>query len=771
MTNEKSQKSYPLLPLRGILVFPTMIIHLDVGRDKSIKALESAMMLDRLIMLATQKDAQIDNPTVDDVFEVGTVMQIKQLLKLPGGTIRILVEGLHRGKIVQFDDSGEYINVLVDEYIEQNVSGVEIETLKRIVCEKFEQWVKVGKKIPSDTLLSVFGVEEAGKLADIIAGNLFLSIEDKQSILNAVDIEERLTILYNLLTRELEILEVEKKISQRVRKQVEKNQKEYYLREQVKAINKELGDFGDKASEAAEFRRQVEEGQFPTDVQEKILKEVDRLERMSPMTAESSVVRTYIETLISLPWTAATQDNIDITRAQIVLDEDHYALDKVKERILEHLAVRCLTEDTKGQIVCLVGPPGVGKTSIAKSVARAMDRKFTRASLGGVRDEAEIRGHRRTYVGALPGRIIQGMRNCGFKNPVFLLDEIDKMSSDFRGDPASALLEVLDPEQNSTFSDHYVELPFDLSKVFWIVTANTLHPIPRPLLDRMEVISLPGYTEFEKKEIALRYLIPKQVKLHGLENGRISISDKTIFRIIREYTREAGVRNLERSIATICRKVAKIVVDKKKNSVVVNTGNLEKYLGVPKYFENDKRQEAEAGVVTGLAWTSVGGDVLEVETSVTKGKGELLLTGQLGDVMKESAKAGYTYIRNRTQELKIPEDFYEKLDMHIHLPEGAIPKDGPSAGITMATSMVSALTGRKVFPDIAMTGEITLRGRVLPVGGIKEKVLAAHRCGIRKIVLPAANKRDLQDIPDNVKKAMEFLPVSHMDQVLNLALE
>lgn len=772
MTNNIKLKEYPLLPLRGILVFPTMIIHLDVGRDKSIKALETAMLQDRLIMLATQKEAQTDNPEFDDIFQVGTVMQIKQLLKLPGGTIRILVEGLHRARIESFDDSGDYIVVGVEEFNEEDLKSTEVETLKRLVFEQFEKWVKTGKKIPTDTILSVMGVEDASRVADIIAGHLTLNIDDKQKLLNAVDVTDRLNLLHDMLSRELEILDIEKKISQRVRKQVEKNQKEYYLREQMKAINKELGDKEDKASEIEEFRRRVEEGQLPENVREKIGKEIDRLEKMPTMTAESAVARTYIDTLLTLPWTAVSKDNLNIDNAEKILDEDHYGLEKVKERILEYMAVRALTDDMKGPIICLVGPPGVGKTSIAKSVARAMDRKFTRASLGGVRDEAEIRGHRRTYVGALPGRIIQGMKNCGYKNPVFLLDEVDKMNSDFRGDPASALLEVLDPEQNNTFSDHYVELPFDLSKVFWIVTANTTHPIPKPLLDRMEVISLPGYTEYEKKEIALRYLTPKQIKQHGMENGLLTISDNALSRIIREYTREAGVRNLERNIASVCRKAARMTLKKKKRTRInVNAGNLEKFLGIPKYIDMDKRLEPEAGIATGLAWTSVGGEVLEVETSVTKGRGELLLTGQLGDVMKESARAGYTYIRSKAEELKLDEDFYKELDIHVHLPEGAIPKDGPSAGITMATSMISALTGRKVFADLAMTGEITLRGRVLPVGGIKEKVIAAHRYGVKRVVLPTANKKDLEDIPENVKKQIEFLPVSHMDEVLSMALE
>ncbi|MDR3349801.1 MAG: endopeptidase La [Acidaminococcales bacterium] len=772
INNGDNQRAYPLLPLRGILVFPTMIIHLDVGRDKSIKALEAAMLNDRLIMLATQKEAHTENPGLADIFPVGTLMQIKLLQKLPGGGTRILVEGMRRASIREFDDSGDYIAVKVTEHFEEDFATPEIETLKRLVGEQFEQWVKNGKKIPSDTLLSILGVEEAGRLSDIIAGHLAINIDDKQKLLNAINVSERLNLLYDILSRELEILEIEKKISQRVRKQVGKNQKEYYLREQIKAINKELGDKDDRLAETAEFRQRLSAAGLPEEVREKIGKEIGRLEKMPAMTSESAVVRSYIDILLSLPWTAVSEDNLDMARAEKILDEDHYGLEKVKERILEYLAVRSLTADMKGPILCLVGPPGVGKTSIAKSVARAMGRKFTRASLGGIKDEAEIRGHRRTYVGSLPGRIIQGMRNCGFKNPVFLLDEVDKLSSDFRGDPSSALLEVLDPEQNNAFSDHYVELPFDLSKVFWIVTANITHPIPKPLLDRMEVISIPGYTELEKKEIASRYLMPKQIKQHGLDGGLIGISEKAVIRIIREYTREAGVRELERGIASVCRKAARRVLKKnKKSGVSVTASNIPQYLGVPKYTQTEKRAEPETGVATGLAWTSVGGEVLEVETSVTRGKGDLLLTGQMGDVMKESARAGYTYIRRKADELKIPGDFYKELDIHVHLPEGAIPKDGPSAGITMATSMASALTGRRVYADMAMTGEITLRGRVLPVGGIKEKVLAAHRYGVKKVVLPVANEKDLEDIPPTIKKSIEFVPVSHMDEVLALALE
>lgn len=767
---KSKKRMIPLLPLRGILVFPYMIIHLDVGREKSISALEEAMVDDRMIMLAAQKDAQNDNPEPEDIFQIGTVAEIKQLLKLPGGTIRVLVEGLHRAEIVSYGDMDPYYQVEIREFEEPQGKTPEVEALTRTAVSQFEQWVKLSKKIPPETLVSVVVVEEPGRLADLIASHLSLKVEDKQALLDAVDVKDRLAKLCDILGREMEILELEKKINVRVRKQMEKTQKEYYLREQLKAIQKELGDKDDRTAEADEYRERIKEQEFPKEVLEKIQKEIERLEKMPSMVAESAVIRTYLDWLLSLPWSKESEDRLDINVAEATLEEDHYGLEKVKERILEYLSIRKLTEKMKGPILCLVGPPGVGKTSLARSVARAMERKFVRVSLGGVRDEAEIRGHRRTYVGALPGRVIQGMRTAGAKNPVFLLDEIDKMSADFRGDPSSALLEVLDPEQNNTFSDHYVELPFDLSRVLWIVTANVMHNIPRPLLDRMEIIHIPGYTEEEKVQIAKRYLVEKQIKDHGLTDKQIVFSEGTLQKVIREYTREAGVRGLERNIAAICRKVARLIVQNKKKHVRVTAQNLHTFLGTQKYRNRQAEQTDQVGVSTGLAWTEVGGDVLPTEVSVMKGKGTLLLTGQLGEVMRESAQAGFSYIRSRAQELGIEADFQEKTDIHIHLPEGAIPKDGPSAGITMATAVVSALTGRAVRSDLAMTGEITLRGRVLPVGGIKEKVLAAHRIGIKTIMLPKENKRDLEELPANVKKAIEFVLVEHMDEVLETAL-
>ncbi|TWH48134.1 ATP-dependent Lon protease [Sporomusa sp. KB1] len=767
---EEKRRTIPLLPLRGILVFPYMIIHLDVGREKSISALEEAMVQDRLIMLATQKDAQNDTPQPEDIFSVGTVAEIKQLLKLPGGTIRVLVEGLYRGQIEEFISLDPYYQVQIREFVEGEAKTPEIEALTRTAINQFEQWVKLSKKIPPETLVSVVVVEEPGRLTDLIASHLSLKIEDKQTLLEAVGIAARLERLCEILGREMEILELEKKIHVRVRKQMEKTQKEYYLREQLKAIQKELGEKDERTAEVEEYRERVKEQNLPKEVAEKINKEIDRLEKMPPMVAESGVIRTYLDWLLALPWNTETDDRLDITVAEEILNEDHYGLEKVKERILEYLSIRKLTDKMKGPILCLVGPPGVGKTSLARSIARAMERKFVRISLGGVRDEAEIRGHRRTYVGALPGRIIQGMRTVGSKNPVFLMDEIDKMSADFRGDPSAALLEVLDPEQNNTFSDHYIELPYDLSRVLWVVTANGMHNIPRPLLDRMEVISIAGYTEEEKAEIAKRYLIPKQTTDHGLADNRIAFSEGTIQKIIREYTRESGVRNLERNIAKLCRKAARKIVQDQVTVIKITAQNLHTFLGTPKYRHAQAEASSQIGVATGLAWTEVGGEVLPVETSTMKGKGKLLLTGQLGDVMQESAQAGFSYIRSRAKELGIEEDFHENLDIHIHLPEGAIPKDGPSAGITMATALVSALTGKAIKSGLAMTGEITLRGRVLPVGGIKEKILAAHRAGIKQVMLPKENKRDLDELPANIKRSLDFVLVEHMDEVLKTAM-
>ncbi|MHB8182685.1 MAG: endopeptidase La [Candidatus Desulforudaceae bacterium] len=747
-----------------------MVIHLDVGREKSVKAIEEAMSQDRFIFLATQKEAQTDSPEVEDIYEVGTVAEIKQLLKLPGGTIRVLVEGVARARTISYVQEDPYFNVEIEQYSEVFDKTTELEALMRTLIQQFEQYVKLSKRVPPETVVSVVNIDEPGRLADIVASHLPLRIEDKQSIMECVEIDERLEHLCGILARELEIVELERRINARVRKQMEKTQKEYYLREQIKAIQRELGEKDERVAEGEEYREKIATLKLPKEVEEKAIKEVERLEKMPPMAAEATVVRNYLDWLVALPWIKSTRDRLDINAAQIILDEDHYGLEKVKERILEYLAIRKLSKKMKGPILCFVGPPGVGKTSLGKSVARALERKFVRISLGGVRDEAEIRGHRRTYVGALPGRVIQGMRTAGSKNPVFLLDEIDKMSMDFRGDPSSALLEVLDPEQNNAFSDHYIEMPFDLSNVMFITTANVNYSIPRPLLDRMEVIYISGYTEEEKAEIAIRHLIPKQLKEHGLTAKTLSISENAVRRIIREYTREAGVRNLERQIAALCRKTAKEIVAKKAKRVRVTMRNIEQYLGIPRYRYGVAELADQVGVATGLAWTEVGGDTLAIEVTVCKGKGGLVLTGKLGEVMRESAQAGYSYVRSRAATLGIDASFNEKVDIHIHVPEGATPKDGPSAGITIATALASALSGRMVRHDVAMTGEITLRGRVLPIGGLKEKVLAAHRAGIKTIIVPDANRKDLEEIPVNVKNQLEFILVEHMDEVLEAAL-
>ncbi|QSQ09477.1 Lon protease 1 [Koleobacter methoxysyntrophicus] len=773
MNNGRDRKKIlPLLPLRGLLVFPYMVLHFDVGRDKSIGALEHSMVENQLILLATQKDAKIDFPAPKDIYKTGTVAKIKQLLKLPGDTIRVLVEGINRAQIIRYIETEPFFKVEVVEIEESGEmeKDSEIEALMRTVVSQFEEYIKLSKKISPEIMISINAIDEPGRLADIIASHLSLKTDVKQEILEAITPKTRLTKLYEIITREIEILEIERKINLRVRKQMEKTQKEYYLREQLKAIQKELGEKDEKTAEVDEYRQRIAELKLPEYVEEKALKEVERLEKMPPAVAESAVIRTYLDWILSLPWTNETQDRLDINIAEKILNEDHYALEKVKERILEYLAIRQLVKKMKGPILCLVGPPGVGKTSLAKSVARALERKFVRISLGGVRDEAEIRGHRRTYVGALPGRIIQAMKQAGSKNPVFLLDEIDKMSADFRGDPASALLEVLDPEQNNSFSDHYIELPFDLSKVMFITTANALYNIPRPLLDRMETIYISGYTEEEKVKIAQKYLIPKQLKEHGLKRENLIISEGTVRNIIRYYTREAGVRNLEREIAAICRKSARKLLKEKGEQIKVTTRNLNKFLGIPRYRYGEVEKGNEVGVATGMAWTEIGGDILAIEVSVMAGKGKLTLTGKLGDVMQESAYAGLSYIRSISDRLNIDEKFYEQNDIHIHVPEGAIPKDGPSAGITMATALASALTGTPVNKNVAMTGEITLRGRVLPVGGIKEKVLAAHRAGIKTIILPKQNKKDLEEIPINIKKKLNFVLVDNMEQVLEKAL-
>jgi ATP-dependent Lon protease len=728
------------------------------------------MLRDRVIFLAMQKEAQDDDPGEDDIYTTGTIAEIKQLLKLPGGTIRILVEGIRRGKIKEYLSHDPFLKVEVEEAPEPAETSSEIEALMRCLIDEFETYVKMSKRIPPETVVAVVSLEEPGRLADVVASHLNLKLTDKQAVLEAVDIKERLNLLCEILAKEKEILELERKINLRVRKQMEKTQKEYYLREQMKAIQKELGEKDERAAEVEELRQKIEAARLPKEVRERALKEVERLEKMPPMVAEATVVRNYLDWLLSLPWNKQTRDRLDIKVAERILDEDHYGLQEVKDRILEYLAIRQLARKMKGPIICFVGPPGVGKTSLAKSIARALQRKFVRISLGGVRDEAEIRGHRRTYVGALPGRIIQGMKQAGTRNPVFLLDEIDKLSSDFRGDPASALLEVLDPEQNYMFSDHYIEAPFDLSRVMFITTANVEYSIPRPLLDRMEVIRIPGYTEEEKVKIAALHLVPKQIKEHGLKKDQLEISENALRRIVREYTREAGVRNLERQIATICRKTARDIVSGKTKAVRITAGNVEDYLGIPRYRHTEAFQNEMVGVANGLAWTEAGGEVLNVEVSVMKGKGNLTLTGKLGDVMKESAYAGFSYIRSRADTLGLEADFHEKHDLHIHVPEGAIPKDGPSAGITMATAMASALMGVPVKGDVAMTGEITLRGRVLPVGGIKEKILAAHRAGVKNIILPRENEKNLEDIPANIRRKLNFILVEHMDEVLKEAL-
>ncbi|HHY83512.1 MAG TPA: endopeptidase La [Clostridiales bacterium] len=770
--SDEPVRRLPLLPLRGLTIFPYMVLHFDVGRAKSIAALEAAMVNDQEIFLVTQKDTKIDDPEIDDIFEVGTISKIKQLLKLPGETIRVLVEGLERGRILEYTKQEPYFeaNLVTPKKYDKAEIELQLEAISRSVLSSFETYVKLSNKISPETLLTVSTLEDPDRLADIIAANILVRSEDKQRILESFHPVERLENLYDILIREIEILEIENKINLRVKKQIDKVQREYYLREQLKAIQRELGESEGVAGEIEEYEEKIEKANLPEEVEEKAAKELNRLSKMGPGSAEGSVIRTYLDWILDLPWNIETEDNLDLKNAARILDEDHYGLEKVKERVIEYLAVRQLTKNMKGPILCFVGPPGVGKTSIARSIARSLNRKFVRMSVGGVRDEAEIRGHRRTYVGAIPGRIIASIKQAGSKNPVFLLDEIDKMSSDFRGDPASALLEVLDAEQNYAFRDHYLELPFDLSKVMFLTTANTLETIPRPLLDRMEVIQISGYTEEEKRNIASKYLIPKQMKEHGLPENSIILSDQTISDIINYYTRESGVRSLERQIATICRRAARKILETGRERVKITSGNLNKYLGIPRFHYDKVKNQDEIGIVTGLAWTSVGGDTLSIEVTPMAGTGKLVLTGQLGDVMKESARAGFSYIRSRAAKFGLSEDFHEKLDIHIHIPEGAIPKDGPSAGITMTTAVISALTEIPVRSDVAMTGEITLRGRILPIGGLKEKILAAHRAGIKKVIIPLENKRDLDEIPDNVKRKVEIVLAENMDEVLSHAL-
>jgi ATP-dependent Lon protease len=766
----KTEILIPLLPLRGLLVYPTMVLHLDVGREKSIQSLEKAMVDDHLIFLTTQKEISIDEPTEDDLYNVGTVTKVKQMLKLPNGTIRVLVEGLQRGKITSFHDEETYLAVTVEPYEEKDTKDVEDEALMRTMLDYFEQYIKLSKKISAETYASVADIEEPGRMADIIASHLPLKQKEKQEILETLDVKERMNRVIDIIHNEKEVLNLEKKIGQRVKRSMERTQKEYYLREQMKAIQKELGEKEGKTGEIADLSEKIEKAGMPDHVKQAAQKELDRYEKIPSSSAESSVIRNYIEWLLSLPWKDKTEDDLDIHRAEKILNDDHYGLEKVKERVLEYLAVQQLTHSLKGPILCLAGPPGVGKTSLARSIAKSLKRNFVRVSLGGVRDESEIRGHRRTYVGAMPGRIIQGMKKAGTINPVFLLDEIDKMSNDFRGDPSSAMLEVLDPEQNANFSDHYIEEPYDLSKVMFIATANNLATIPGPLLDRMEIISIAGYTEIEKVHIVKDHLLPKQLEEHGLSKGTLQIRDEAVLKVVRYYTREAGVRSLERQLASICRKTAKVVVAGEKKRVVITEKNLEEFLGKPRFHYGQAEAEDQVGVATGLAYTTVGGDTLQIEVSLSPGKGKLVLTGKLGDVMKESAQAAFSFVRSKTKELGIEEDFHEKYDIHIHVPEGAVPKDGPSAGITICTALVSALTGKAIHREVGMTGEITLRGRVLPIGGLKEKTLAAHRAGLTKIIIPKDNEKDIEDIPETIRNDLNFVIVSHVDEVLSHAL-
>ncbi|PEE44187.1 endopeptidase La [Bacillus pseudomycoides] len=765
-----NERIVPLLPLRGVLVYPTMVLHLDVGRDKSIQALEQAAMDENIIFLAMQKEMNIDDPKEDDIYSVGTVAKVKQMLKLPNGTLRVLVEGLHRAEIVEFIEEENAIQVSIQTVTEEEEGDLEEKALMRTLLEHFEQYIKVSKKVSNETFATVVDVEEPGRLADLISSHLPIKTKQKQEILEIRSAKERLHTLISIIQDEQELLSLEKKIGQKVKRSMERTQKEYFLREQMRAIQTELGDKEGKGGEVEELREKIEEAGMPEETKKAALKELDRYEKLPVSSAESGVIRNYLDWLLALPWTEATEDMIDLAHSEIILNRDHYGLEKVKERVLEYLAVQKLTNSLKGPILCLVGPPGVGKTSLARSIATSLNRNFVRVSLGGVRDESEIRGHRRTYVGAMPGRIIQGMKKAKTINPVFLLDEIDKMSNDFRGDPSAALLEVLDPEQNHNFSDHYIEEPYDLSKVMFVATANTLASIPGPLLDRMEIISIAGYTEIEKVHIAREHLLPKQLKEHGLRKGNLQIRDEALLEIIRYYTREAGVRTLERQIAKICRKAAKIIVTEERKRIIVTEKNITDLLGKHIFRYGQAETKDQVGMATGLAYTAAGGDTLAIEVSVSPGKGKLILTGKLGDVMKESAQAAFSYIRSRAEELHINSDFHEKNDIHIHVPEGAVPKDGPSAGITMATALISALTGVPVSKEVGMTGEITLRGRVLPIGGLKEKTLSAHRAGLTKIILPAENEKDLDDIPESVKENLTFVLVSHLDEVLEHAL-
>ena len=769
---ENKIKQLPLLPLRDVVMFPYMVAPLFVGRERSIKALEEAMKGSKEIFLSAQMEAKVNDPKEGDIFKVGTVGTIVQMLRLPDGTVKVLVEGKGRAKIMDFVPDNRFFVVKVEDLDDDEVSGVETDALMRSVVKAFEGYMKLNKKIPTEVLATVTSIEEAGRLSDTIVSHLNLKLQDKQAILEILDPLKRLEKLYEKMQEEVEILQIEKRIGKRVKKQMEKAQREYYLTEQMKAIQKELGEKDDLKTEIQEFEEKLKTKGLPEDVEKRVERELKKLKMMSSMSAEATVVRNYIDWLMELPWTKEfTEDRLDIQEAAKILDEDHFGLEKPKERILEYLAVRVLTEKLKGPILCFVGPPGVGKTSLAKSIARAMGRKFVRVSLGGVRDEAEIRGHRRTYIGALPGKIIQGMRKAGTNNPVFLLDEIDKLGMDFRGDPASALLEGLDPEQNTNFNDHYIEADYDLSNVMFITTANVLHTIPWALQDRMEIIRVPGYTEDEKLQISRNFLMDRQLEAHGLTEENFQINDAGLMEVIRKYTKESGVRTMEREIASLCRKVAREVVEKGKDHKVKITGkNVQKYLGIPKFKFGEIDETDSIGAATGLAWTEVGGELLSIEVSIVPGKGNFTVTGKLGEVMQESAQAAMSYVRSRAEQLGLERLFYQKVDTHIHVPEGATPKDGPSAGIAIATAIVSAFLKKPIRKDIAMTGEITLRGRVLPIGGLKEKTLAAHRGRVKHVLIPKENEKDLKEIPDKIKKDVDIKLVNHMDEVLEAAI-
>ncbi|MFF2755083.1 endopeptidase La [Psychrobacillus sp. NPDC058041] len=768
---EKNKTYYPVLPLRGLLVYPTMVLHVDVGRERSVAAINEAMLREEKVFLIAQRDMNLEHPKVEDLYDVGILADVKQLVKLPNGTFRVLVEGLQRAIWDDYKERETYDEVSVSSYIEPEKADQEDEALMRTLIHNFEKYSKASKSVSEETYKSVVDIKEPGRLADMVASHLPLKISGKQEILEIMDVKERLETLISRLYNEQEIQNLEKKISNRVKNAMERTQKEFYLREQMKAIQTELGDKEGKTGEVAELKKRIEDAGLPETTKNNVLKELDRYEKLPTQAPESGVIRNYIDWIVSIPWSKATADTLNIKRSEQILNRDHEGLESVKERVLEYLAVRQLTKSLRGPILCLAGPPGVGKTSLAKSIAESLGRNFVRISLGGVRDESEIRGHRRTYVGAMPGRIIQGMKKAGTINPLFLLDEIDKMSNDFRGDPSAAMLEVLDPEQNSTFSDHYIEETYDLSNVLFIATANDLSTIPGPLRDRMEIISIAGYTELEKLSIAKNHLLPKQVKEHGLSKTQLQVKDEAIVDVIRHYTREAGVRSLERVLANICRKAALQIVSGTKKRVIISSKNLEETIGKKKFRYGQAETENQIGVATGLAYTTVGGDTLQIEVSLSPGNGRLQLTGKLGDVMKESAQTALSFVRSKAEKIGIDPNFHEKFDIHIHVPEGAVPKDGPSAGITIVTALVSALSKRPIRREVGMTGEVTLRGRVLPIGGLKEKTLSAHRAGLTTIICPKDNERDIEDIPESVREVLTFKLVSDAEEVLQIALE